>query len=290
MQDFSCIKEFLATVELGSFSAAAEKLGLTGSAVGKSISRLEKRLNTQLFHRSTRKITLTSEGEVWLAACKRMMEELVQAEQLLSNEQQEPIGRVRVDLPTTYGRQYVLPKLLALGQRYPRLKFDLVFQDRNVDMIAEGVDIAVRFGELGDLADIIAKPIGHSQMMICASPDYLAKHGKPQTPDDLTQHSAITGGQSERVWWLKNRNGEAQAFPIQAAHQTNDGDARLQMTLAGYGLAMLPDWLFQPYIDSGEAVQVLADFMPPPVPISVLWQKKQHLQPKIRVIVEALAE
>lgn len=145
---FSGIREFLTAVETGSFSAAGDQLGLTGSAVGKSISRLENRLQTQLFHRSTRKITLTREGEMYLASCKRIMDELEQAELLLSNEQQEMIGEVRIDLPTTYGRRFLLPKLLNLQSCYPKFRLNVSFQDRKTDMIAEQIDLTVRFGTL----------------------------------------------------------------------------------------------------------------------------------------------
>lgn len=160
---FSGIEEFLTVVATGSFSKAGERLNLTGSAVGKNISRLEKRLNTQLFHRSTRKLTLTREGEVWLAGCQRMMSELEQAESLLSNERQEVMGEIRIDLPTTYGRNRILPKLLSLQKQYPKLKLNISFQDRKVDMIAEHIDVAVRFGQLADLDGIIAKQIDEFQ-------------------------------------------------------------------------------------------------------------------------------
>lgn len=287
---FAGIKEFLATVETGSFSAAAERLNLTGSAVGKSIARLEKRLDTRLFHRSTRKIMLTREGEVWLAGCLRMMEELEQAERLLSNEQQEPVGQVRLDLPATYGRHYLLPKLLVLAERYPKLKLNISFQDRLVDMLAENVDIAVRFGELGDLPGVIAKPIGSYRSRIAASPAYLARYGAPAHPVDLLQHDCIGASHkgAQAHWPLTDELGETVFYPILLKHEINDGDARLQAALAGCGLVLLPDWLLAPYVQSGQLAWVLGDFAEAAVPIHVMWQQRRHLQPKVRVVVEAL--
>ncbi|OOF79091.1 LysR substrate-binding domain-containing protein [Rodentibacter caecimuris] len=285
---FSGIREFLAAVEMGSFTAAADKLNITGSAVGKSISRLEQRLNTQLFHRSTRKITLTKEGEVWLHSCLRIMEELEQAENLLSSEQQAPIGQVRIDMPTTFGREYILPKLLSLTEKYPKLRLALGFQDRKVDMIAEGVDIAIRFGELGDLSDIIAKQIGRFQNQLCATPQCIEKVGMPVHPRELGALPCLTGNQSS--WTLLNENNEPTDFSLNIRHQLNDGNALLQAVLSDCGIAFLPDWLIRPALEAGRLVQLLPEFTPPPEPIYVLWQKKLHLQPKVKVIVNGLSE
>ncbi|WP_455229330.1 LysR family transcriptional regulator, partial [Kingella denitrificans] len=276
MQDkFAGIEEFLATVETGSFSAAVSKLDMTGSAVGKSITRLEKRLNTQLFHRSTRRLTLTREGEVWLAACLRMTEEMEQVQNLFSSERQEPIGSVRVDLPTTYGRNRLLPKLLVLAERHPRLHLDISFQDRKTDLIAEHIDVAVRFGEPDDSADVIARKIDENRNRVCAAPGYLARCGAPQIPEDLVQHACISGSASH--WLLQDGQGAVQTCAVSVRHQMNDGDARLQAVLAGCGIAQLPDWLIQPYLAQGRLVPLLDSHALPPEPICVLWQKKQHL-------------
>lgn len=285
---FSGIREFLAAVEMGSFTAAADKLNLTGSAVGKSISRLEQRLGTQLFHRSTRKITLTKEGEVWLQSCLRIMDELTQVENLLSSEQQEPIGQVRIDMPTVFGRQRLLPRLLSLAEQYPKLRFELSFQDRKVDMIGENVDIAIRFGELDDLADIIAKKIGQTQNILCASPQFLAQAGTPSTPEMLKHFACIAGVQTQ--WRLLDEQGVAKDYPLNIRHQSNDGDATLQLTLSHQGIAHLPNWLIAPYLQSQQLVQILPNATLPPIPIYALWQKKFHLQPKIKAVVEGLVE
>ncbi|MCF7521760.1 LysR substrate-binding domain-containing protein [Neisseria sp. ZJ106] len=288
MQDkFAGIEEFLATVETGSFSGAGEKLAMTGSAVGKSITRLEERLGTQLFHRSTRKLTLPREGEVWLASCRRMMDEMEQVQSLLCNEQQEPVGEVRIDLPNIYGRIHLLPKLLKLANQHPKLRLNVSFEERKTDLIAEQIDLSVRFGLLGDLSDIIARQIGQNQNRICAAPAYLNRHGTPQTPTQLSQHSCISGNQTH--WLLHNEKGESTPFAVNVRHQMNDGDARLQSALTGLGLVQLPDWLVEPYIQQDLLVPVLTDYEPDSEPIYVLWQKKQHLQPKIKAVVEVLS-
>ena len=273
-------------VATGCFSKAGERLTLTGSAVGKNISRLEKPLNTQLFHRSTRKLTLTREGEVWLAGCQRMMSELEQAESLLSNERQEVMGEIRIDLPTTYGRNRILPKLLSLQKQYPKLKLNISFQDRKVDMIAEHIDVAVRFGQLADLDGIIAKQIDEFQNQFCAGADYLARFGTPAHPNELPQHQCITGGQTH--WQLLNEQGQTTLYPLNVVHQMGDGDARLQTVVANCGIALLPDWLIAPAVKDGKVLNILTEWTLPSEPIYVLWQKKLHLQPKVKAVVEVL--
>lgn len=285
---FSGIREFLAAAEAGSFTAAADRLNLTGSAVGKSIARLEQRLNTQLFHRTTRKITLTAEGELYRQSCLRVMEELTQAEALLSREQSQPIGTVRIDMPTVFGRECLLPKLMPLVKRYPKLHLHLSFQDRKVDMIGEQVDIAVRFGELDDLSDIIAQPIGETQNLLCASPEFLRGNGCPTSPADLCQFPCISG--SGKAWRLYNAEKIPTDYPIALQHQSNDGDATLKLALNHLGIAYLPNWLIAPYLQTGQLIVVLPETALPPVPIYVLWQKKMNLQPKIKAVVEGLRE
>ncbi|MBF0751274.1 MULTISPECIES: LysR family transcriptional regulator [unclassified Pasteurella] len=289
MQDkFAGIEEFLATVETGSFSAAGEKLAITGSAVGKSITRLEQRLGTQLFHRSTHKLVLTREGEVWLASCQRIRDEIEQVQSLLCNEQIESIGEVRIDLPNIYGRIHLQPKLLKLAQKHPKLRLNLSFEERKIDLIAEQIDVSVRFGELDNLNDIIARQIGQNQNRICASPIYLNLQGTPQVPSELIQHICI--GSIQPDWLLNNERGEPTRFPVNIQHIMNDGDARLQAALMGLGLVQLPDWLVQPYIEQGSLIPILTNYEPNPEPIHILWQKKLHLQPKVKAVVEALSQ
>jgi DNA-binding transcriptional LysR family regulator len=165
MEDrFAGIREFILTVENGSFTAAAAQLGITGSAVGKSISRLEARLGVQLLHRTTRRIDLTSEGEAYLLSCRRIMEELDQTESFLATGHREPIGRLRIDLPTTFGRRHIVPALLELATRHDRLDLSFTLRDQAVDMVSEGIDMAVRIGALGDSPDLIARRLGEQHM------------------------------------------------------------------------------------------------------------------------------
>ena len=291
MEDrFAGIREFLLAIDKGSLTAAAAELGLTGSAVGKSISRLEARLGVQLLHRTTRRIGLTNEGEAYLLSCRRIMEELDQTESFLATGHREPIGRLRIDLPTTFGRRHIVPPLLALAARYDRLDLSFTLRDRAVDMVGEGIDLAVRIGTLGDYPDLIARRLGDQHMVICASPDYLARKGTPAHHADLFQHDCLAGWRptTKAMWLLKDGSGAITPHEVPVRHELPDGDALLQACLAGCGLAQFPTWLAGDALRSGALVPVLANITGGSMPIHVIWQKTWHLQPKVRVAVDAL--
>lgn len=291
MEDrFAGIREFVATVDGGSFTAAALSLGVTGSAVGKSISKLEKRLGVQLLHRTTRRIDLTSEGDAYLINCRRILEELDQAEAYLSTGHQQPIGQLRIDLPTTFGRRHILPSLLKLGLRYPRLDLSVSLRDRPVDLVSEGIDLAVRIGMLPDSPDIVARPLGEQRLVICASPGYLKLRGVPSTRADLSNHDCLTGWRRghQPTWLLKNAQGEIEPQEVPSRHELTDGDALLDACLAGCGLAQLPTWLAGDALHTGALTQVFSDISGGAMPIHVIWQKTWHLQPRVRVTVDEL--
>lgn len=287
---FSGIREFVATVDKGSLTAAAALLGVTGSAVGKAISRLESRLGVQLLHRTTRRMDLTSEGEAYLISCRSVLEELAQAESLLSTGHLQPIGRLRVDLPTTFGRRHVLPALLDLGTRYEKLDLSVTLRDRAVDMVGEGIDLAVRIGVLGDYPDLVARRLGEQKLVICAAPAYLKRRGQPVTLADLDRHDCLVGWRrgNRPMWFLKNAQGQTEPQEVPVRHDFFDGDALESACIAGCGLAQLPTWLAGDALRSGALVQVLSDLTGGVMPIHVVWQKTWHLQPKVRVTVEEL--
>lgn len=287
---FAGIREFVATVNGASFTAAALSLGVTGSAVGKSISKLEKRLGVQLLHRTTRRIDLTSEGEAYLISCRRILEELDQTEAYLSTGHQQPIGRLRIDLPTTFGRRHILPSLLKLGLRYPRLDLSVSLRDRPVDLVGEGIDLAVRIGVLPDSPELVARRLGEQRLVICASPDYLKLHSIPANRADLANHDCLTGWRHGHrpTWLLKNERGEIEPQEIPSRHELTDGDALLDACLAGAGLAQLPTWLAGNALSSGALMQVFSEISGGTMPIHVIWPKTWHLQPKVRVTVDEL--
>lgn len=187
------ITTFVTTARSSSFTEAAEQLGITKSAVGKSVARLEERLGTRLFHRSTRKLSLTSDGEAYLTSCLSALEILDSAENTLSRRQDNPAGTVRIDMPASFGRNLMMPVLLEVMNLYPALRLVLTFNDRLIDPVEEGVDLVLRLGELQSTDELIARRLSRQRLMLCASPAYVERHGQPFDVDALKKHCCIMG-------------------------------------------------------------------------------------------------
>jgi len=289
-QQFFEIKNFVAVAQAGSFTSAAQALGMTGSALSKSILRLETRLGTKLFHRTTRRVALTNDGDAYLSDCRSAMAILDEAESRLGSAQQLPAGRVRIDLPTAFGRRYILPSLIDLSIRYEQLELSITFSDRTTDLMDDGIDIAVRVGPLGNNLDLVARRLGEHRRVICAAPSYLERRGVPQNTGDLRQHDCLVGwplGQRPS-WLLKNSEGVSEAYEIPVRHEIGDCEAILASTLAGCGLAQVPTWLVEDHLRSGMLVSVLDDLAADAMPIHAIWIKTPYIQPKVRVIIEEL--
>ncbi|MFJ2526859.1 LysR family transcriptional regulator [Pseudomonas helmanticensis] len=287
---FDGIREFVAAAQSLSFTAAGLELGVTSSAVGKSVSRLEARLGVKLLHRTTRRLILTQEGEAYLASCLRVIDELAETQGLLTTGQQEPIGRLRVDLPATFGRRHILPTLIDMTIRYEKLDLSVSFSERLVDIVNDGIDLVVRIGTLKDDADIVARKLGSQSLLICASPDYLVKHAPPQNREDLLKHDCIVGWRNgtRKTWMLIDEHGQTFEQDVRVKHEMGDGEMLLKMALAGGGLAQLPTWLVQNYIEQGDLVPVLESYAGAEMPIHVIWPRTRYIQPKIRMIVDEL--
>ncbi|CAE1144152.1 LysR family transcriptional regulator [Serratia sp. Tan611] len=284
------ITHFVITAKSSSFTEAAEQLGITKSAVGKSVARLEARLGTRLFHRSTRKLSLTSDGEAYLTSCLSALEILDSAENTLSKRQDNPAGTVRIDMPASFGRNLMMPVLLELISRYPALRLALTFNDRLIDPVEEGVDLVLRLGELQSTDALIARRLGRQRLILCASSAYLEQYGVPGDTEALKAHSCIMGYRrgAPLAWRLRPVGEREVKFISAAAHQISDGDAMLQACLAGAGIAQFPESMVKSHLDAGHLVTVMADHMPDPVELNVIWPRTRHLIPKVRIIVDEL--
>lgn len=284
------ITAFVTTAQLGSFTAAAERLGLTKSAVGKSVGRLEARLGLKLLHRSTRRLSLTPDGETFLARCQQAIDILAQAEAELTSHVVEPSGRLRVDLPSAFGRQRILPVLLSIVSQYPALTLTVTFSERFVDLIEEGIDLVVRIGELADSSGLVARRLTTQKLVVCAAPDYLQRHGEPSIPDDISEHHCVIGFRRHQpIYWLfKESSGQTVRLAPPATFEFADGDAMLAATLAGCGLSQLPRWLVREYLQRGELVEVLTENAGGEMPISVIWPQNRQPLPKVRYVIDEL--
>lgn len=286
------INAFVTTAQQGSFTSAAEKLGLTKSAVGKSVGRLEDRLGLKLFQRSTRRLSLTPDGEKFLASCQSAIDILEQAEAELTSHIRQPSGRLRVDLPAAFGRQRILPILLEITRQYPELALTVTFSERFVDLIEEGIDLVIRIGELADSSGLVARRLTTQKLVICASPDYLKLRGEPVNTQALSQHQCVVGFRRNQPisWLLKESDGQLVRFTPPPTHEFGDGDAMLAATLKGGGLSQLPLWLVSEHLKRGELQEVLAGLSGGEMPINALWPKNRQLLPKIRYAVDTLVK
>lgn len=284
---------FVAVAKAGSFTRAAERLNLTGSAVGKAVARLEARLQVRLFERTTRSLALTEAGMRFLAACTQVLGDLEAAEHALRSDGEAPSGRLRIDLPATFGRRIVLPLLIPFFQRWPRVRPVLSFTDRFVDLDDEGIDIAVRIGSpLAWPPSLGHRYLGQERKVFCAAPAYLAAHGAPASIEALDTRAAIGYGKGDRAtgpWFIRQGEAVIEKSLHDAQVVTDNAEAQLALTLAGLGITQLPTWLIQDDLDAGRLVQILDDHAAPGLPIHVVWPKAKQTIPRIAQLVETLA-
>lgn len=292
MDRLTSMAVFVKAVDLGSFAAAADVLGLSGPMVGKHVLSLETRLGVRLLIRTTRRQRLTDFGQVYYERCKVVLAEAETADALAADQLGEPRGRLRVTMPVHFGRRCVAPVLLRLVQQYPALELDLSFNDRFVDLAEGDYDIAIRTGSLEDKAGVIARRVARQRMIVCASPAYLNVHGYPTTVDTLGQHQAIVYRRSGRISpWLFPSDGHPpeEIIPLNRMRM-DDLDAIADAAALGMGLAWLPSWLVSDRIQTGALVALLPDRPAFLYDAYALWLQTPHLPRKVRVAVDALAE
>lgn len=286
------IAPFVRAADLGSFAAAAAQLHLSSSAVSKSVARLEARLGVRLFDRTTRALALTDAGRAFYDTCVRILKELSEAEAVLAAQKAEPAGRVRVDLPATFGRLVVLPIVLDLARRYPYLRPQVSFTDRFVDIAEDGVDIAVRIGHWHpSSASIAHRRLGRERLIFCAAPGYLAQAGTPRRPADLDRHDCIGYGRADGsvIPWTFPA-GEGVVEPRVMSHRMIFGDAEAQRAavVAGGGIAQMATWLVADALAAGTLVQVLVDQVAEGLPLFLVWNRARQLMPKTDVVLREL--
>ncbi|WP_369936943.1 LysR family transcriptional regulator [Xanthomonas tesorieronis] len=284
---------FVDVVRLGGFTRAAEHLGLTRSAVGKAMARLEARLATRLFHRTTRVQSLTDDGQIYYEHCLRALAELQSAEAQMTSGRREMGGRLRVSMPVLFGRHCVAPILVDLARQHPALELHLSFSDRPVDVLAEGFDLAIRCGALGTESEgLRARKLGVQRKRVCASPAYLAAHGRPRDTAELVAHSILLYRRADRinVWQLPDATGRIAEMPLSSRLQFDDLEAIADAAAADLGLAWLPEWLVRDRLSTGAIVAVLDDHPGAVMEIHALWPSAPHMPLRLRLAVDALVE
>jgi DNA-binding transcriptional LysR family regulator len=280
---------FVAAARAGSFTAAADELGVTKSAIGKAIARLEQRLGLKLFHRTTRVTRLTVDGEAYFAACAAALDEIQAAEGALRSANRIISGRLRVNMPVAFGRQVLLPLLLEMTRPHPALTLSLTFTDATIDPFQEDVDLVIRFGALPDSSHLVARHLVNQPRIICGSPAYFRERGTPRTLDDLREHTGVVGSRNgPPARWLVVADGVEQRVAPPRAHETNDGEAIVDAAVAGLGICQMPASLVRRRLEEGSLVAVLEAYAAAPVEVHALWPKAAQLSPKVRFVVDQL--
>jgi LysR family transcriptional regulator, regulator for bpeEF and oprC len=281
---------FAATARHGSFAAAAREQGVVPSTLAKAVARLEAELGVTLFHRTTRQVRLSPDGERLFERCQRVLAEIEELRAEASGARQAARGELLVSAPVLYGKRFVLPVLAALLPCHPGLRLELRLSDQYLDLVREGIDVAVRIGHLRD-SSLVARRVDQQSLVLCASAAYLARHGTPRRVEDLQRHQAIafrlpsTG--RDRPWQFRQRGSVVEVAP-QAQVRINETETVVEAIRHGLGLCQLPDNVVADELARGELVEVLPTCRPAPMPISVVVASGRLLPARVRVAIEAL--
>lgn len=286
MQHWERVEAFIAVVRFGSFAAAARELQVSNSHVSRLVSQLEQQLGTQLLYRTTRQIRLTDAGQLYYDSCRHLFDGLREAESLLQHHQGQPTGLLKITAATTFGDRYIAPLVNDFQLLYPQLKVQMYFSNRQVELIEEGFDLAIRMGVMRE-STLIAKRLCDRREYIVGSPTYLARVSAPQTLTDLERHNCLVG---TRGYWLLSDGGQRKDLQVRGNWQANSGPALLDAALKGLGLAQLPDYYVDEFLADGRLVKVLDDYRFNDAGVWVVYPQQRHLAPKVRLFVDFLAE
>lgn len=291
MDQLAALRALRRVVEMGSFTAAGEALGVSHTIVSRQVSQLEAKLGAQLLNRTTRRFVLTAAGKEYYEASRAILDALDDADRAVGRHQARPSGSLRINAPMAFGTQELAHWLPAFLARYPDLKVDLVCNDRIVDLIEDGFDVALRLTrELPD-STLVARRLASSSVMLVASPAYLKQHGTPRVPADLLQHNCLTYTQVARPhdWSFTGPDGAEQTVTVKGNLQVNTGLALRTVALAGTGIATTASFIVHADLQRGDLVRVLPDFPSRPRELYVLYPQNRHLSPKVRVFVDFAA-
>lgn len=286
MNRWEGLDEFIAVAETGQFTAAAQRIGLSSSQVSRQIARLEERLQTRLFYRSTRKVALTEAGQTFLQHCQRLVDARDEAMRAISDLTGEPKGLLRMTCAVAYGERFIVPLVNAFMARHPQLRVDIELSNRPLDLVHEGLDLAIRLGRLQD-SRLVATRLAPRVMYLCAAPSYLERYGRPHSLSELARHNCLVGSSDQ---WTFQQDGKEQSLRVQGNWRCNSGQAVLDAALRSFGLCQLPDYYVLDHLKSGELVSLLEQHRPPNTAVWALYPQQRHLSPKVRQLVDALRD
>ena len=299
MDRFQEMQVFAAVVDAGSFVRAAQSLQVSKTAVSRLVADLEARLGTRLLHRTTRRLSLTPEGEVFHERCRQLLDGVAEAEAELSSHVGEAVGQLRLNVPVSFGLLHLAPLWPAFMARHPKVVLDVTLSDRMVDLVDEGYDLAVRISRL-QASSLVSRQLTTTRMVLCASPEYLRRHGAPQHPSELAHHAVIaysllsTGDQ----WVFESPSGTDSAthsegtisVKVTPRMRTNSGDTCCAAAVQHQGIVLQPTFLVGRHLASGELVEVLPQYRSLELGVYAVYPSRKHLTPKVRVLIDFLVE
>ncbi len=291
MDRFADMQMFVRVVETGSISAAAERLEVAKSAVSRRLAELENRLGAQLLHRTTRRLSLTDSGRAFFERAQTILADLDEAEAAVSQAHTALKGRLRVALPLSFGLLHLAPLIEEFMALHPDVEFDLDFNDRQIDLMQEGFDLAIRIANLPD-SSLIARRLAPVRHLLSASPAYLARHGTPTRPEDLQHHVCLAYSNlaNPGVWHYRTPDGIAGSVQVPFKLKANNGDFLCQAALAGHGLILHPTFYLRDALQSGALVPVLTDIVWPELNAYAVYPPTRHLSSRVRALVDFLAK
>jgi DNA-binding transcriptional LysR family regulator len=295
MNTLEAMALLIETVDGGSFSAAGRTLGLAPSSVARGIGALEDDLGIRLLNRTTRKLSLTEAGRLYIDRARRILSDVDDARLSVTQLEADPRGTLKLNAATAFGRVHIVPMLPPFLQQYPDLSVDLTLTDAFVDLVEEGVDLAIRVGELKD-SSMIARRLAPNDRVLCASPAYFSRMGKPESPDDLNDHNCLIykRGNDRAVWHFRSPDGTIQDVQARGDFQTNNTEALHSVTVEGQGITILPTWLIGQDLAEGRLERALRDYTVSPTALDTsiyaIFPYNRHLSPKVRAFVDALVD
>lgn len=291
MDKLASMSVFVKAVEAGSFTGTAVALNMSGPMVGRHVRKLEEHLGVQLLIRTTRRQSLTEVGQIYYERCKVALAEVEAAEACASEMRVTPRGRLRINAPVTFGSRALTPALPDYLAAFPEVRIELTLNNRIVDLVDEGYDIAIRVGSLAD-SSLVARRLADYELIACASPAYLEKHGTPATPADLKDHLCLgfQPGAPEEHWTFKDSKGRSETVQIAGPVKSNSGRALKTMALAGAGIILQPTVLLHDQLDAGRLVAILPTFVPQPLPMHIIFAPDRLPTPKLRSFIDFVVD
>ncbi len=280
------ISEFVHVAENESFTLAAKKMAISTAQVSRQVSGLETRLSIKLFYRTTRKVSLTDEGRLFYQHCRSVLDGLEEAERAITNLQSKPQGTIKITAPVTYGEQQILPLLNNFMSQYKEVAVQAYLSNRKIDLVEEGYDLAIRLGNLTD-SSLMAKKLGKRTNFVCASPSYIDKYGAPHSVSELNKHSCLLGTLD---YWHFKESGKEKNVRVSGKVRYNSGFGLTDAALKGLGIVQLPDYYVHQHIQSGKLVSLLDNYRAADEGIWAVYPQNRHMSPKIRLLVDYLAE